>query len=152
MSDGLLPPYGKPSGPPSQDEDVLRAFARGEQAGHSGNFHVEGPTLVASVDVAAALRIGAATILVRLDLPGELLELKEAVERALTAEAMTCLDDDTLLATAVAVQVLGLRTARFDLWGRDLDEAFADLRAAAAGETWGGAVPTGHEPPESPWG
>ena len=134
MTDGLLPPYGQPSGPPADDGAVLQAFARGEQAGHSSQFHVEGPTLVASWDVAAAIRIGDRTVLVRVDLPPNLLPVKESVERVLAAEGMSLLDPETLLAAPVAVQVLGLRFSTFDLWGADLDEAFADLRAAAQGE------------------
>ena len=134
MTDGLLPPFGQPSGPPADDAAVLEAFIRGEQAGHSSQFHVEGPTLVASWDVAAAMRIGARTFLVRVDLPPNLLPVKGTVEQALAAEGMSLLDAETLLAAAVAVQVLGLRFSTFDLWGADLDEAFADLRAAAQGE------------------
>ena len=134
MTDGLLPPFGQPSGPPADDGAVLQAFARGEQAGHSSTFHVEGPTLVAAWDVAAAIRIGDRTVLVRVDLPPNLLPVKESVEQALAAEGMTLLDSETLLAAPVAVQVLGLRFSTFDLWGADIDEGFADLRAAAQGE------------------
>ncbi len=136
MTDGLLPPYGQPSGPPADDAEVLKAFARGEQAGHSPQFHVEGPTLIASWDVAVALRIGPRTVLVRLDLPPGLLPVKDLVEQALASEGMTLLDSETLLAAPVAVQVLGLRASTFDLWGSDLDDAFADLRASAQGEGW----------------
>jgi hypothetical protein len=45
-------------------------------------------------------------------------------------------DENTLFATPVAVQVLALTHSEWDLWGVDLDEAFAALRVAALGEAW----------------
>jgi hypothetical protein len=34
------------------------------------------------------------------------------------------------------VQVLALTYSEWDLWGMDIDEAFAALRVAALGEAW----------------
>jgi hypothetical protein len=134
VADGLLPPFGAPSGPPADDDSVVRAFLRGEPAGHSERFHVEGPVLVAAADRAVAIRLGPTTALVRADLPPAFAPVKEMVERLFADEGMTALDHETLLATPVAVQLLGLRASTWDLWGADIDAAFAALRAAAVGE------------------
>ncbi|MBW3626452.1 MAG: hypothetical protein KY412_02455, partial [Actinobacteria bacterium] len=109
-------------------------FARDEAAGHSPAFHVERPMLLVNRMVAAALRIGPQTILVRADLPPDLGWAKERVEEALTAEGMTCFDEETLLATPVVVQIVGLRASSWDLWDVDIDNAFATLRGAVVAE------------------
>jgi hypothetical protein len=133
VADWPLPPYIEPRGPLGDDDEVVRAFARSELAPYSGRFHVEGPTLLANRDVPAAMRIGPRTILVRVDLPDNLLEVKPLIEGVLAAEGLTLLDTDTMLGVAVAVQRVGLRLSSWDLWGADIDEAFADLRTSAAG-------------------
>jgi hypothetical protein len=134
VPEGLLPPFVEPTGPLVSDEDVVRAFARGEPAGYSAWFHVERPALLADRDVPAALRISPGTVLVRLDLPEGLEAARRSIEGVLTAEGMTLLDHDTLLGVPVALQLVGLRPSSWDLWGRDLDDAFTAMRQAAAGE------------------
>ena len=133
----MLPPYGEASGPPAADVDVVSAFVRGEPAGHSERFHVEGSVLVAGFDLAMAMRIGADTVLVRLDVPADAQEHKRVIEEALTDAGLELLDEQTLLATPVAVQWLALRASTWDLWGRDIDESFAALRSAAVGDPFG---------------
>lgn len=91
--------------------------------------------------MAAAIRISSDTVLVRLDVAAGMEETKTAVEQALASEGFTLLDEETLLATPVAIQWLGLRTSSWDLWGRDIDRAFVDLRAAAAGDLAEGLPP-----------
>jgi hypothetical protein len=130
----MVPPFAQPTGPAVDDAAVLRAFARDEAAGHSPRFHVERPTLLVGRDVAAALRIGPRTVLVRDDLPEKFVPAKKVVGRALGAEGLECFDEDTLLATPVALQALGLRVSSWDLWGDDIDAAFATLRASCIAE------------------
>ena len=137
MPEGPVPPFTEPTGPAVDDAAVLSAFARDEAAGHSASFHVERPMLLVDRMVAAALRIGPRTVLVRADLPPDLAWAKERVEEALTAEGMTCFDEETLLATPVVVQIIGMRASTWDLWGTDIDDAFAALRAAATAEQAG---------------
>lgn len=132
--EGMVPPFAKPTGPAVDDAAVLRAFARDQTAGHSPRFHVERPTLVVGGDVAAALRIGPRTVLVRSDLPEKFRPAKQVVGRALGSEGLQCFDEDTLLATPVALQALGLRVSSWDLWGDDIDSAFATLRACCVAE------------------
>lgn len=134
MDDQVLPPYADPTGPLNDDKAVVHAFLQRVYVGHSSRFHVEDDALVVDRDVTAALRIGPATILVRIDPPDEQLDAKAIVEAVLTAEGYRCFDEDTLLAAPIAIQVLGLRISSWDLWGREIEEAFNTLRAAAAGE------------------
>ncbi|MDQ6616906.1 MAG: hypothetical protein M3083_19695 [Actinomycetota bacterium] len=136
MDDQLLPPYADPTGPLNDDEDVVRAFAQGSYQGHSARFHVEGDALWVDRMDTAALRVGRTTVLVRIDLPDVSLSARPVIERQLELEGLSCLDEDTLLAAPVAIQVLGLRLSSWDLWGTDLDGAFASLRAAAIGDEW----------------
>jgi hypothetical protein len=140
MSEGLLPPYGEASGPPVEDAEVVRAFARGEQAGHSERLHVEGSVLVAGFDLALGMRLAPGSVLVRVDLPQAMADLKGIVEAGLAAEGMQRLDEQTLLATPVAVQWLALRGSTWDLWGEDIDEAFAALRSAAVSDPFGSPI------------
>lgn len=111
----------------------MRAFARNELAPYSGRFHVEGPVLVANRDVPVALRIGPRSMLVHAELPGDLLEAKTLVEETFTEEGLSLFDESTLYGVAVGVQMVGIRYSSWDLWGADIDTAFADLRVAAAG-------------------
>lgn len=150
MAGGLLPPYGEPAGERVDDDTVLAVFLRDDPAVvHSEQFHLEGAVLVAGGDMATAMRIGPRTVLLRRDLPDDLDGARRAVEHALRADGMTCLDSETLLATPIAIQVLGLRLSTWDLWGAQIDESFAELRAAAVGE-WddllGGPPPVGGPP------
>ena len=137
MDEGSLPPFTAPKGPAVDDGTVLRCFARDVAAGHSPRFHVERPTLLVGRDTAAAVRIAPRTLLVRADLPPELAAAKEEVEQALSAEGFTCFDEDTLLALPVAVQLFGLRVSSWDLWGDDIDTAFAALRASCVADQEG---------------
>lgn len=134
MADGLLPPFVEPRGPLVDDSAVVRAFVRGEPAGYSSWFHIERPALLAGRDVTAALRVSPDTVLVRIDLPDGFEATRASVERMLTEEGMSLLDHDTLLGVPVALQLVGLRLSSWDLWGWDLDDAFAALRQTAIGE------------------
>jgi hypothetical protein len=148
MADGLLPPYGEPVGDRADDARVLEVYINNEPAlVHSAQLHLEGATLMQGGDLAVALRIAPRTFLLRRDLPTDAEVAEKALKVALGAAGMTCLDEESPLAAAVAIQVLGLRMASWDLWGADIDEAFLELRTAAAGE-WEDMFPSG--PPSVP--
>lgn len=139
MSGGLLPPYGEPSGTLGDDSSVLEDFLNPEQAKadhHSALFHIEGKVLMAQADMACAIRMGPTSVLLRLDLPDDLLQVLPTVEAAMTGAGMIKLDDETKLGPAVAIQLLGLRLSTWDLWGTDIDRAFDELRTAATGDPW----------------
>lgn len=130
----MLPPFGEPAGPAHDDDEaLLRAFAGRASTGHSDRYHIEGAALMAGGDAAAALWIGPDTLLVRADLPRALEDRRGPIEAVLRAEGYDLLDADTLFAAPIAIQVLGLRVSSWDLWGRELERAFSELRAAAAG-------------------
>lgn len=129
-----LPPFAVPPGPPVEEAAVLAAYATGAPAGHSDRFHVEDDQLLVDRDVPAALRLGPEAVLVRADLPDDLADAKLPVTTALAAAGMSLLDEETLLAAPVAMQVLGLRLSSWDLWGTDIEAAFNRLRAAVVGD------------------
>ena len=133
MTDWPSPPFVEPHGPAGDDEDVVRAYVRSELAPYSGMFHVEGPVLMAERDQAIALRLGPRSFLVNRDVFPHLEPAKELTERVMTAEGLQMFDEDTLYGTSVGVQQVGLRYTSWDLWGADIEQAFADLRVQAAG-------------------
>ncbi len=159
MADWPRPPYVEPTGPRGDDDAVVRAFLAGDIPPHSERLHVEGPVLLGDRDVPMALRLTpsggvaggtARAVLVRIDVPDDLLGTRGAVEAVLTSAGLTLLDHDTKLGIAVGLQMVGLRLSSWDLWGADIDDAFAALRAAAVGGTGdvllgGGAPPVGPE-------
>jgi hypothetical protein len=148
VSDWPLPPLYEPRGPRDSDEEVVRAFLRHQgPTPHSERLHVEDRVLRVDGDMPLALWIGPRTVLVLYDLPDNLVEIRAAVVAALAGEGLTMLDEQTPLGVAVGMQYVGARTVTWDLWGADLDEAFADLRRAAVGGDddmlLGGGLPPG---------
>ena len=150
VTDWPLPPYFEPRGPAGDDAEVVRAFLAAEStAPHSERLHVEGDVLRADRDVAIALRIGARTVLVRTDLLEDQVDLRRRIEEVLGEEGLTLQDEDTQLALPVATMMVALRLSTWDLWGADIDEAFADLRLAAVGGQ-GDILQGGGGPPVGP--
>jgi len=134
MSDWPLPPLYEPRGPRDSDEEVVRAFLRHQgPAPHSDRLHVEDTVLRVDGDLPLALWIGPRTVLVLFDAPDDLREIRGRVEAALAGENLAKLDEQSPLGIAVGIQLVGARAATWDLWGADIDEAFADLRRAAVG-------------------
>lgn len=132
------------------DARVLAVFVDDEPVlVHSELFHLEGAVLVAGGDIATAMRIAPRTFLLRLDIPPDLQPAQRLAQQALVDAGMICVDRETLLAGPIAIQVLGLRTSTWDLWGADIDDSFAELRAAAAGE-WADMFPEGIPPVPGP--
>lgn len=145
-----MPPFTEPSGPAGHDDEVVRAFVRADPAPHSPLLHVEGAILRAHGDDGIALRIGTSTVLLRVDLYDDLADARSTVQRVLGEEGLELQDEETALALPVATQMVSNRLSTWDLWGRDIDEAFADLRAAAVGGDndilrGGGGPPVGPE-------
>jgi len=132
-----LPLYSEgPAEPTEEDGTVLAAFAAGLPSGRSVGFAQEGPVLMVDGDVPAALRLDPRAVLVRRDLPDDVAWAHALVAGAMQGAGYLLCDEDTLFAMPVAIQVLGLTYSVFDLWGLDIDEAFASLRVAALGEAW----------------
>ncbi len=133
-AEGLLPPFAQPTGPRVTDASVVRAFARSETTGHSRRLHTEATVLLADRADAVALRLAPGAVLVRADAPPHAATVVPVVEQALTAAGLARIDERTLLGVPVALQLDGLRLSEWDLWGDDIDAAFAALRAVAAGD------------------
>jgi hypothetical protein len=134
MSDWPLPPLYEPRGPRDSDEEVVRAFLRHQgPTPHSERLHVEDTVLRVDGDMPLVLWIGPHSVLVLFDIPDDVADIRAVVEEALAAEGLTKLDDQSPLGIAVGIQLVGARAATWDLWGADIDEAFADLRRAAVG-------------------
>ncbi len=133
MSDWPLPPYVEPRGPEGDDAAVVSAFLSGDVPPHSARLHVEGPVLMADRDVPLALRLSPTAALLRVDLTDDVIALRRAVEAVLAGEGLHLLDEESPLGIAVGVQLVGARASTWDLWGADIDEAFAALREAAVG-------------------
>jgi hypothetical protein len=132
-----LPLYSEGTAePPEEDQAVLTAFAACEPTGRSASFAIEGPVLMVDGDVPAALRLDRRTALLRGDLPDDVAWARPIVAEAFRSAGYQLFDENTLFAMPVAIQVLGLTYSEFDLWGLDMDEAFAALRVAALGEAW----------------
>lgn len=129
----MLPPAAEPFGPRRDDAELARAFVQGEPAGFSRCLHAEGPVLLADRDVPLALRIGARNVLVRVDLPQWAEPARSQLERAASDSGLILIEEETLFAVPVALQMVGLRLSSWDLWGSDMEEAYAALREAAAG-------------------
>ena len=132
-----LPLYSEgPAEPPEEDGAVLAAYAAGRPSGRSASFSREGPILMVDGDVPAALRLDPRTVLVRGDLPDDVAWARPLVAAAVEEAGYQLCDENTLFAMPVAIQVLALTYSEWDLWGLDLDAAFAALRVAALGEAW----------------
>ncbi len=69
----------------------------------------------------------------RVDVSDEAAPLLPIMEAALTEGGLDRLDESTLLGVPVALQLVGLRLSEWDLWGDDIDAAFAALRTIARG-------------------
>ncbi len=134
MSDWPLPPLYEPRGPRDTDEEVVRAFLRHQgPSPHSDRLHVEDRVLRVDGDMPLALWVGPRTVLLLFDVPEEMVDIRASVAAALTSEGLTLLDQQQPLGIVVGMQLVGARTVTWDLWGADIDEAFADLRTAAMG-------------------
>ena len=148
MSDWPLPPLYEPRGPRDSDEEVVRAFLRHQgPTPHSDRLHVEDRVLRVDGDMPLALWIGPRSVLLLFDLPENLVDIRASVADALKSEGLSLQDEQSPLGVAVGMQYVGARTVTWDLWGADIDEAFADLRKAAVGGDddmlLGGGLPPG---------
>ena len=134
MSDWPLPPLYEPRGPRASDEEVVRAFLRHDgPTPHSERLHVEDRGLRGDGDMPLALWVGPRTVLVLFDIRDDHADLRDRVRETLAGEGLELLDEQSPLGVAVGVQLVGARAATWDLWGDDIDTAFAELRKAAVG-------------------
>jgi hypothetical protein len=129
----MLPPVAEPGGPRRTDVELVADFVRGEPAGASPTLHIEGGLLVGGSSIPLAVRIGERSVLARRDVPEGMLPLRTLAEQVLGTEGLSLLDEDTPLGIPAGIQLAGLRVATWDLWGADIDQAYASLRQAVVG-------------------
>ena len=148
MTDWPLPPYVEPRGPEGDDPAVVRAFIAGGNAPpHSARLHVERrQVLLVDRDVPLALRLGPTAALLRIDVGDDLAGVRREVAEVLTADGDAQGGVLVEQAEAVGVQLVGARASTWDLYGADIDEAFAALREAAVGGA-GDMILGGGSPP-----
>lgn len=84
-------------------------------------------------DMPFVLRLAPDSVLVRVDVPDDAAGIRGEIQGLLRARGLDLLDEESLLGIAVGVQLVGLRASTWDLWGADIDDAFAALREAAKG-------------------
>ena len=113
------------------DDEVVQAFVRRTPAPTSADLDIEGPALMVDRWWPAALWLGPATCLVRLD-EGPRPELSQSVERALGDAGMEVvhLDLDAPI-EAITAQRLGVIGARWRVWATSADAGRADVATAA---------------------
>ena len=157
----MLPPVAEPGGPRRTDVELVRDFVRGEPAGASPLFHIEGRVLMGGSSMPLAVRIGERSVLARRDVPEGGLPLRTLAEEVLVTEGLSLLDEDTPLGIPAGIQLAGLRVATWDLWGVDIEQAYACLRQAVVGSDPTFAADEGPgltldqlfgEPPREGWG
>ena len=115
------------------DREVLAAFADGSTAAHSERLHIEDGVLRVDVTAVLALRLAREVVLVRVDAHEDVGAFVAPLVDALIVHGLELIDERTLLAIPVALQLVGLRLSEWDLWGSDIDDAFARLRVIAVG-------------------
>jgi hypothetical protein len=113
--------------------ELVADFVRGEPAGASPSFHIEGGLLMGGSSMPLAVRLGERSVLARRDVPDGALPLRTLAQEVLATEGLSLLDEDTPLGIPAGIQLAGLRAATWDLWGGDIDQAYAYLRQAVVG-------------------
>ncbi|MGI8425456.1 MAG: hypothetical protein ACR2FO_01665 [Actinomycetota bacterium] len=133
MPGAILPPYAEPTGPELPRDQVIDSFIDGRRSGFSADLHIEGDTLLADRMFTFGARVGSRSILIRADVPQDLLELKEWLEEHLVSKGLSEIEPDARLGDIAAIQVTGIRGAAWDLWGEDSSVAMGDLERTVLG-------------------
>lgn len=133
MPGALLPPYAEPTGPELPPEGVIDAFLDGRRSGFSADLHIEGDTLMADRGFAFGARVGNRSLLVRADIPADLVELRHWLEEHLRSRGLRAVEVDSRLGDIAAIQVTGIRGGVWDLWGDDAGMARQDLEKTVLG-------------------
>lgn len=131
----LPPPFGVPPGPAMSTSELLAAYLAGAEAGSSPDGHIETSVLMAR-DHSLAIRADAA-VLVRDQVPPAVSAVREQLFAALRDTGMDLVEEDSVLAGALGIEVTGLRGEPWSLWARDPDAARAVLARRTVGDVPG---------------
>lgn len=129
-------PYGAPSGPSLTTSGLLAAFLAGARTGSSPDGHIEEAMLLAC-DHPLAIRLDVA-MLVRDEVPPVARAMQVALCRSLAAAGMALLEEESVLAAALSMEMAAPRGYEWNLWARGGDDVRAVLISRAVGEDPGG--------------
>lgn len=115
------PPFGVPMGPSMSTPHLVAAFVAGAQSGSSPDAHIEEPVLMAS-DHPLAVRLDVA-VLVRGDVPPVARSVQDELRRALRSAGIGLVEEESVLADAVAMTLGVPRGFEWDLWASDPAQA-----------------------------
>lgn len=115
------PPFGVPAGPSLTTPHLVSAYVAGAQSGSSPDAHIEEPVLMAS-DHPVAVRLDVA-VLVRGEVPPVARRVQQELYWALDIAGIELVEEESVLADAVAMTLGVPRGFEWDLWARDAGQA-----------------------------
>lgn len=111
------PPFGVPVGPTLSTPHLVSAYVAGAQSGSSPDAHIEEPVLMAH-DHPVAVRLDVA-VLVRGEVPPVARSVQQELHRALRTAGIDLVEEESVLAGAVAMTLGVPRGFEWDLWASD---------------------------------
>lgn len=138
MTSDVPPPYGSsdsPDPPPGTDGSplaLLGAYLDGTRAGAVDPWRIEGRVLVGR-GLPLAIRLSEAVLILH-EVPEDLADLTEPLERALTEAGLHRVEERTVLGHVVGIEVAGVRGVEWDLWAAEAERGHEDLKAEALGD------------------
>ena len=128
----LQPPFGMAAGPSMATPELLSAFLAGATTGVSPDACIEDAILMGS-DHYVAVRVDVA-YLVRNEVHADAEAVHAELCAALDAAGLVLVEENSILAGAMAGEMAVPRGFEWDLWARDADEACFSLTQLAAGD------------------
>lgn len=128
----LQPPFGMAAGPSMTTPELLSAFLAGATTGASADACIEDALLMGS-DHYVAVRVDVA-FLVRTEVHPDAEAVRAELCAALGAVGFSLVEENSILAGAMAGEMAVPRGFEWDLWARDAEEACFLLTQMAAGD------------------
>ncbi|HVL97786.1 MAG TPA: hypothetical protein VM324_00645 [Egibacteraceae bacterium] len=128
-------PLGVPAGPSLSTPQLIAAYLAGARTGCAPEAHIEWPVLMAHDHLVAVHVDGA--VLMRGEVPAVAEPVRAALQDAMEAVGVLLVEEESVLAGAVAAELAVPRGFEWDLWARDADEAREVLAARALGQAVG---------------
>lgn len=128
----LPPAYGVPRGLTMSTPRLLAAYLAGATTGSSPDACIEGELLMGN-DHYVAVRLDVA-VLVRAEVHDEAVDVHAALRAVLEAHGITLVEENSILAGAMASELAVPRGFEWNLWAADADQAYLELTHRAAGD------------------
>lgn len=119
------PHFGVPAGPSMRTSELISAYLAGALAGVSPDAQIEELMLLAG-EHPVAIRLEAA-VLVREATPESARRVSAQLCGALEADGLELVEEESILANAVAMELAVPRGYEWSLWARDADAARAQM-------------------------